>query len=540
MTMDLQGRSKWIRPRRRSELWTNGRQGRVSVFSDARVALDRFELNEVGGLIWHLLDGRRTVDQIAREVQGACPTGGPTIESIVQDVVEFLEAARSDDLVTWAEDSKCDVLLVVPPAPSVYSRKAVDTPEYSSPPLGLCYLAATLRLHGYSVAIVDLHQQAGEPEDIVRECRKHQPAVVGITASTPSYPNAVRVGRFVRAWNSDCKTIIGGPHATGAPRECVSSGVFDLVCVGEGEETIVDVVRAVVETGLDPRTIRGLCHAQADGTFARTAPRARLQHLDSLPLPARDLLDLASYHRRGALIASRGCPIGCNFCACAAISGNTYRARSVESMAEEVQHLVERYSCRSLDFHDDTFNFKSSRVLALCRVLSDSDVDWGCFCRAPQFTPALAQAMVDSGCKVIQFGVESGSDSVLRSLGKQLSTSQVESAVRAAAEVGIEQIVCGFIIGHATDTAKSIRESISFGLRLADLGATRLTLSVLTPYPGTAVYRNRRALGIRLLSDDWEEYTFSRVVAETEHLKGEELRRLYVEGLTQFLSVTRR
>jgi radical SAM superfamily enzyme YgiQ (UPF0313 family) len=153
-------------------------------------------------------------------------------------------------------------------------------------------------------------------------------------------------------------------------------------------------------------------------------------------------------------------------------------------------------------------------------------------------TPEMARAMANAGCRVIQFGVESGNDSVLQSLQKQTSTTQIEAAVRAVAAAGIEQIVCGFIIGHATDTEDSSRETIKFGLHLRDLGATRLTLSLLTPYPGTRVYERREQLGIRLLTDDWEQYTFSRVVMETSRLNRDKLRELYVEGLLSFLDAT--
>jgi radical SAM superfamily enzyme YgiQ (UPF0313 family) len=205
-----------------------------------------------------------------------------------------------------------------------------------------------------------------------------------------------------------------------------------------------------------------------------------------------------------------------------------------------MDHLVQRYHYRHFDFHDDTFNLHHERVSQFCRALRarNLDAEWGCFCRAAQLTPQMAKEMVDAGCKVIQFGVESGNDAILKSLNKRTTTAQIEAAVRAARDAGVEQVVCGFIIGHATDTAHSIRDTIDFGLRLRDLGATRLTLSILTPYPGTPVYENRADLGITLLTNDWEQYTFSRVVMQTDNLKREELRSLYVSGLLEFIAAT--
>jgi radical SAM superfamily enzyme YgiQ (UPF0313 family) len=442
-------------------------------------------------------------------------------------------------LVSWTDDEELDVLLVVPPPPSVYAPDAVKTPEYSSPPLGLSYIAAVLRQHGFHVAILDLHQSAGKPEDVVGCCREGSPKVVGITAATPSYPNALRVARFVKAWNPDVITVLGGPHATGLPDECARSEAFDYVCIGEGEESMSDLVEALIHGGKDPRAVVGFVH-QWNGRAVHTGSRGYVSYLDDLPLPARELLDLGSYYQKGAIISSRGCPIGCSFCACAAIVGNTYRIHSITRVLEEIGHVTGRYGYRFFDFHDDTFNLQPERVFEFCREVVERrlSIEWGCFCRAAQMTPEMARAMANAGCRVIQFGVESGNDSVLQSLQKQTSTTQIEAAVRAVAAAGIEQIVCGFIIGHATDTEDSSRETIKFGLHLRDLGATRLTLSLLTPYPGTRVYERREQLGIRLLTDDWEQYTFSRVVMETSRLNRDKLRELYVEGLLSFLDAT--
>ena len=206
-----------------------------------------------------------------------------------------------------------------------------------------------------------------------------------------------------------------------------------------------------------------------------------------------------------------------------------------------MDHMVRRYGYRHFDFHDDTFNLRQDRVFDFCRGLKTRNLNahWGCFCRAAQMTPQLANYMVQAGCKVIQFGVESGNDRVLQSLHKHTTVTQIEAAVRAAAQAGVEQIVCGFIIGHPSDTTESIRDTIHFGLKLRDLGATRLTLSLLTPYPGTAIYDNRAALGVELLTNDWEQYTFSRVVMQTPNVTREQLRELYADGLHKFLAATR-
>ena len=196
----------------------------------------------------------------------------------------------------------------------------------------------------------------------------------------------------------------------------------------------------------------------------------------------------------------------------------------------------------SVDFHDDTFNLHSKRVREFTdRVtVNFPALEWGCFCRARQFSEEQARDMVSAGCRVVQFGVESGNDNVLERIGKKTCRRDVESAVRAASAAGIDQIVCGFIIGYPFDTPESIRETIDFGLHLAGLGATRLTLSLLTPYPGTEMYDRREELGMRLLTDDWEQFTFSRVVQSSPGLSPDFLREAYVDGVLRFLDVAKR
>jgi radical SAM superfamily enzyme YgiQ (UPF0313 family) len=529
-------------PKRLSDMWRADTQdGSTAILSDASVSLGSFRLDEIGSFVWQLCDGTKTVDEIARELVAECEGPTPPHETVVSDTVRLLQSLRSDGLIAWDGDRCVDVLLVVPPCPSVYSKDAINTPEYSAPPLGLCYIAAVLRKHGYAVAILDLHQKAGKPEDVVEECRRRHPAMIGITATTPSYPNAERVARFAKAWDESVVTFIGGPHATGLPQQCASSIAIDFVCIGEGEQTTPELVAAVLRNGGDVTGVPGLAF-ESDGQIVFTGQRDRLSGLDVLSFPARELVDIDNYSQKGSIVSSRGCPIGCDFCSCAAIAGNTYRTHSIPYVLSEIEHMIEQHDCRFFDFHDDTFNLHSNRVFEFCSELQkrELDIEWGCFCRAAQMTSDMAQAMAAAGCKVIQYGVEAGNNRMLQAVGKNTSVQQVESAVQSAVAAGIEQVVCGFIIGHAQDTEDSVRDTINLGLRLSKLGATRLVLSLLTPYPGTAVYEEMGQRGIKLLTDDWEQYTFSHVVMETKNLSRDRLRYLYFEGVSRFLKASKR
>lgn len=531
-----------IRPKRITDLWLQDKNsGKVKVISDVKLSLDEYQLDEVGGFIWKLSDGNHSVEEIIQELISKCENNIKTPNQISQDVVTFIEDLKGKGLINWDSNETVDILLVMPTVPSPYALNVIKTPEYSAPPLGLCYIAAVLKNNGFKVAIFDMHQGAHLPENIINECRNKKPKIIGITATSPTYPNATRIAKFIKAYDNKIITVLGGAHATCAPIECVKSGAFDYVCVGEGEQSFLELTAALLNSGIAPSNIPGFYYLDSNKTVINSGARDRLLDLDTLPYPARDLIKLGDYYQKGSVISSRGCPFNCNYCACAAISGKTYRCHSVDYVLNEIECLIDKYDCSFIDFHDDIFNFSSKRVFDICASILARGMKftWGCFCRASHFSQEMAISMKNAGCKVIQFGVESGSQEILDSIKKNTTLEQIENAVKAAASAGIQQVVCGFIIGHANDTEKTIRETIQFGLRLSKIGATRLTLSLLTPYPGTEVYDNMKKLGITLLTNDLEEFIFSRVVIETEYLKKEKLRELYSEGIIEFLKATK-
>jgi len=453
--------------------------------------------------------------------------------------MEALQGLRERNVIGWREQDPCDVLFVSPPFPTTYDQAALEAPEFLSPPLGLAYLAAYVRENGFSVAIKDLHIEGVPPETIVGTCRALTPKVIGITATTPTYPNALRTARFIKAWEPDTTIVLGGVHATGMPGECLNDGPFDFVVLGEGEETMLELCRHLFNgTPAGHQEIAGLAFLGSNGDLILTPPRVPIQDLDDLPFPARDLLSMDRYVKKGAICTSRGCPNNCSFCACHLIFGHRYRTPSVGRVLDELEHLQKEYGIHEVDFNDDTFNWDHQRVFDICQGIKERGLKlrWSCFCRAAEMTPEIAFAIQGAGCGAVQYGVESGSPKILKDIGKRVSLQQVEGAVTAAADAGIEAIVCGIMLGHPKDTEETVTDTIEFADHLLNIGATRIMLSLLTPYPGTQVYRQLDKLGIRLLTDDWEQYILSRVVVETKYLTKEKLRELYVRGLIRFLT----
>ena len=520
--------ASWLYPRRNSDIWKEGAEGKITIFSDARLRMDCLLLNRAGSIIWELTDGNSSVAEIAQKLQATLPGTPASAATLLTDTCEFLSSLQDMWLILVTEKQPVDFLFVTSPFPSCYSPDAVKVAQYSSPPLGLCYLAAVLIAEGHSVAIEDMHIEALEPGDIVRLLEKHKPRFLGISSSTPTFPNAIRVARFARAFCPELVVAMGGIHPSAMPDEALTEGPVDLVIRGEGEATMSELAGLLSSNGFRiPRSpVPGLSLRTPDGQLLHGPDRAWTDNLDSLPFPARNLLSLQAYSQPGAMISSRGCPARCIFCSCGAFAGRTWRPRSPQSVVDEIQHLQDAYGITRVSFHDDTFNFDAQRR-DICNLIVERGltVEWDCLARVHPFDTDLAATMRDAGCCGVQFGVESGNPDVLKAIGKGITLSQAEAAVRAAAAAGIPQISCGFMLGHPADTASTMGDTIAFAERLRELGATSLTISLCTPYPGTAL------TDLQVHSTDWEQYVFSRVVAHPAALTATELVRAYAAAL---------
>jgi len=529
-----------IYPSRSTELWFSDLTDNIILFSDKDLALDQYETNKLGAFIWQLCDGNHSNIDIAKLINDKIESEKPDIEEILLDVNCYLIDLKNNDLVNWATNKNVDILLVVPPYPELYSSLAINTPEYSAPPLGLAYIAAFLKKNNFSVAIYDMHITTAFVEEIITEYRKNKPRIVGITSTTPTFPNAVRIARILKAYDSQIIIILGGAHASSLPEECAKVNAFDFIVIGEGEQIMLEIANAFLREKGDPYKISGIVFKSKDGVIHTSLPELKVKNLDYLPYPARELLNMESYYQKGSIISSRGCPYECTYCACPLITGREYRTHSVDYVLDEINYIQEKYGINYFDFHDDTFNLSHNRVFEFSNKIIERKMNftWGCFCRVTNFNYEIAKAMKDSGCEVIQFGVESGNQVVLNSVRKKVTLEEIEFAIISAKKAGISQITCGFIIGHSEDTEVTINETIEFGVKLAKLGATRLAISILTPYPGTEEFNEMENKGVKLITNDWEQFIFSRVVIETKNLNKDKLRELYAKGIYRFLQAT--
>ena len=434
-----------------------------------------------------------------------------------------------------------DIVLISPANSRYYSEALPSVPEYSCPPLGLCYLAGDLRSRGYQVGIVDLAAGNRPPSDLAQYLHLHQPRIVGITGATPSFPNALRTAATVKQAIPSACVVLGGPHVTARPQEALDNPSVDCVVMGEGEEALASLADSLIRGKLPLAKVPGLSRRGDAQNLLATYPPEPVHDLDGLSYPARDLIDLHSYAQSGAMLTSRGCSRRCIFCACGLGGTRPFRLRSARAVVEEMLYLRETFGVTRFEFHDDAFTTDVARAHDICRLVRDTpslaDAQWGCQALASRFDESLAHAMADAGCLSVQFGVESGNPDVLKRTGKGISTGDAEKAVRAAHSAGIRTIVTSFIIGFPWDTADTIHDTLAFALRLRQLGATHTPCSVLTPFPGTPVGDNPDRYGVRIVDQDWERYTFNQVLIETAHFTAGALREAYAEVVFRLMDV---
>jgi anaerobic magnesium-protoporphyrin IX monomethyl ester cyclase len=389
-----------------------------------------------------------------------------------------------------------NVALVYP-----FFQPSKDNSIFRFPPLGLGYVAAALKKHGANVELVDCTfltmQQALE------RVRRSKPQVVGVYSMFSMKKTSLEIARQLRG---SCDLLVaGGPLPTLDPTDFLD--VFDVATIGEGEETIVDLVDCI-EKGKPVSSVQGVAYKDA-GIVRFSAQRGFVEDLDSLPFPARELFDNETYKQHylkrfgystTPLISSRGCPFNCDFCS-RPVFGTSFRSRSPENIVSEVEEIAALGYDR-VWFADDCFTLKPQQVEQVCKLLVQREVGigWECLSRVDTLDVDVARSMKRAGCVRVFFGIESGNDGVLGLMNKRITTVQAKNAVYAAKAAGL-QVGAFFIVGYPGESDRTVLDTVRFA---SALPLDYLSFTLPYPIPGTALYERVKDNG-GVLVDDWEE-----------------------------------
>jgi len=395
---------------------------------------------------------------------------------------------------------------------------------------GLGYLAGALLANGYTDTT--LHDGAVEDESVAqaldRAIAERRPYdVVGISAPTVLIENAWVAARDAKARGA--VTILGGPHLTLQPDESMQKPQVDLVVRGEGESTLVEILRVLEQSTVNSRqstvtypefaNILGLSWRDAAGKVMHNLDRPLRADIDNIPLPAYHLFKIERYtnlqpltdgldpHARAyTIVTSRGCPYKCIYCS-KPITGDTWRARSVENVVKEWRMLVRDFHATEIGLTDDIWNLDMKRAKELCRALIAeglNTVPWVTIhgMKVNHTDLELFQLMKAAGCKRVGFGVESGDEYILKRVIKKSQTfDMVRAAFKNARKAGL-QTMGFFIFGMPEETEETMEKTIRLALELdPDLAH----FMIAAPYPGTELWKLVEKEGI-LFSHNWDDY----------------------------------
>ncbi|MCE5202776.1 MAG: radical SAM protein [Coriobacteriales bacterium] len=405
-----------------------------------------------------------------------------------------------------------------------------------SPPLGLAYVAAHLRDAGHHVELIDLNVTGFNPQRLEHTLGRLKPGLVGISALTETYPNAVRIAALVKERDPRVPVIIGGPHASILPADVLAEPWVDFVAVGEGERTAVELAAAVEDAGavgiVMPgaealASIRGLGWRR-DGEAVLNASRPPLDAAE-VGRPARDLLSLEFYHDAHNILTARGgCPYRCPFCSASHLWGGRRRPRPPSQIMAELDEMADAFGAGHVFFVDDIFTLDRRWLDEMLGLLEErrAGVTWGCATRVDLVSERLLRRMASAGCTAIQFGIESGAQEVLDSV-KGIKKPDALNAVRWTVAAGMTA-TCSFMVPFPEDTEETLAETLEFMREVKDAGG-ELLMSFTTPYPGTKFAEEAEELGLTILTDDWSLFDAKHVVMATRHLSAPRIEALAEE-----------
>jgi len=428
-----------------------------------------------------------------------------------------------------------DILLVIP----------ISRSHYVVPPLGLGYLATSLRSAGYeNVIILDCIKENLDFPRFVTTVKNLNPMVIGFQVFSTDYISVKRSIELVKETLPNVTVIVGGPHISATGTQILEDiPQVDYGFVGEAEIGLPLLIRRVLGgEKIAWEEIPGLVWRSKDGPQANK--RVFIDDLDSLGFPAWDLIPPDTYPDapQGAfykqfpiapIASSRGCPYSCAFCASPVNMGKRLRLRSVSHVFSEIELLYHRYGVREFHFVDDAFNASKSRVKSFCEILGRENLDISYTfpngLRLNTIDEAMLADMKMTGAYAFTVGIESGSQRILNAMNKQLTVEMIREKVNMIKNAGLEPSGF-FLLGFPGETKKDMEMTLSLA---KSLPLKRAHFSNFLPLPGTEATRKLLESG-EIEALDWGELSYSKVPYAPSGMTKKELKAFQRRAFFEF------
>ena len=383
------------------------------------------------------------------------------------------------------------------------------------PPTSLLTIASCLERAGHEVMLLDGDGLSLDFENTLSKALSYKPDYVGLTSMTATMDIAMCFCERIKEANHAITTILGGIHATALPVKTIEDyPCVDYVVKGEGEYTVVKLLD-ILASGGSCDSLEGMTFRKGSRIIDNPQPKP-IYNLDDLPLPAYHLLNYSRYRSYGwngwetgvrapvgVIYTARGCYRNCSFCSSKVVSGRGIRCFSVKRVMEELDVLVRRYKIKILYIQDDTFAVNKKRAMEICEEIlrRGYTLEIMIAARCDEVDSELYKKLREAGVTWCCYGVESGNQEILNSIGKGITLDNVYNAFEAANRAGFH-IGGNFMLGFPDETWDTAMDTIHLAVK--ELKMDYASFAICVPYPGTDIYYNAIARGIKM--PEWTNF----------------------------------
>ncbi|QTL97712.1 radical SAM protein [Iocasia frigidifontis] len=381
-------------------------------------------------------------------------------------------------------------------------------------PQGIAYIASVLKIRGYEIVIYNQDYYHYPDEHLTEYLNNNYFDVigVGIIAGYYQYRKLLRISEAINNSKNRPIYILGGHGPSPEPEYFMKKTQADYVVIGEGEETMVELLETVGNKK-DLSQVKGIAYRDGSDIIV-TERRPLIKDLDTLPIPAYELFPIEYYrlirppHSSRTdfvmpVLSGRGCLFNCNFCY---RMDKGFRPRSNESIINEIKYLQKEYRINYIIFSDELLMSSVRRVESLCNdfLKNNLNIKWSCNGRLNFAKKDVLKLMKKSGCVFINYGIEAMDDQILKNMNKVLTTKQIVEGIEATLAVGISPGY-NIIFGNIGENRETLNKGVEFLLKYDDCTQFR-TIRPVTPYPGSPLYYYAIEKGLLRDVEDFYEY----------------------------------
>lgn len=403
--------------------------------------------------------------------------------------------------------------------------------EQVSPPLGILYLAAYLRdkIKGLELRAIDGPRKGFQYA--LDKIKEFNPDMLCVSYYTTTSLGAYEMINLLKEYNPKLLVIGGGHHVTALPGEALKRSKMDIEVYCEGEATLTELVKEHIKyrdlSKLDLSKIKGIGYIE-NGKLRITQPRPFIEDIDSIPFPARDLIDMNEYHGwyiskqnpQARVIFARGCPYRCTFCSNKVWNRpeSRVRIRSAKNIADELGMLKKEYGIKEFFDDGDELNINIKRAIEICNEIKirNLGMTWKCQLRCNNLPEELIKAMAEAGCWYVHLGIESGNQRTLNGIKKAITLKQAEDACQLLKKYKIKTLALFMLFNVWEEDGKLTYEGVeetNHTLRFAKKLLKNKFVSFISstqtqPYPGSELYNiaQRHNLIKDSLKGNWDAW----------------------------------